>query len=297
LNFQGAAGLGRNPQLGAAAVGSMKNTGKEYELIVEQVFAKLLAQGGICTEVQRNVVLKGIATDHEIDVTFEFRAGPTVYRTIVQCKDWATKVKQEQVLAFWSVITDIPGQPRGIIVSRAGFQEGARKVAERHGIKLYELRAPRDDDWSGLVRKVVTEARIRIPSFENVRLVYDEDVIKREMLACGLRELEFAFEGDPQEIPLTFEAGGRCDLNAVLNDEMRRNGHVDGPIRHDFAERLFANYAGCPLPRLPVKAVTCFVRFSEIRRVLEVSIDHMIAYCFRDVLAGKSQFISKVQAE
>src|SRR4051812_12729057 len=104
-----------------------KNTGKAYEELTQQVFDRLLAQSKICTQVQRDVKVQGKSTTHQIDVLFDFRAGPSVYRTIVQCKDWSSAVKQEQVLAFHSVLNDIPGQPRGVIVSRAGFQEGARQ--------------------------------------------------------------------------------------------------------------------------------------------------------------------------
>jgi hypothetical protein len=48
-------------------------------------------------------------------------------------------VKQEHVLAFKAILDDIPGQPRGVIVSRSGFQRGAWKVALASGIQLFQL--------------------------------------------------------------------------------------------------------------------------------------------------------------
>lgn len=38
------------------------------------------------------------------------------------------------------MLEDLPGQPKGIFVSRGGYQQGAREYARTHGILLYELR-------------------------------------------------------------------------------------------------------------------------------------------------------------
>lgn len=57
----------------------------------------------------------------------------------MQAKNWQTKIKQEQVLAFKAVLDDIPGQPRGVLVSKGAFQTGAQKVAKASGIDLYQL--------------------------------------------------------------------------------------------------------------------------------------------------------------
>lgn len=166
-----------------------KNTGTSYEVLTQEVFTRLHAQQGLVTNVERNVSLDGKApgTRHQIDVTFTFEAGGVSYRTIVQCKDWGAPVKQEQVFAFKQVLEEIPGQPRGIIVARSGFQDGAKKFAAHHGILLYELREPKDEDWKGLIRTVITKLRIREPHFEDVHLVPDEAAIRAEMKAQGRR--------------------------------------------------------------------------------------------------------------
>jgi hypothetical protein len=58
----------------------------------------------------------------------------------VQCKDWNSSVKQEQVFALKTVLEDLPKQPRGIIVTKKGFQKGSKGFATHHGIKLFELK-------------------------------------------------------------------------------------------------------------------------------------------------------------
>jgi hypothetical protein len=182
-----------------------KNTGADYEVLTQEVFTRLHSQEGLCSNVQRNVFLVGKSgASHQIDVTFTFKAGGISYRTIVQCKDWGSPVKQGQVLEFKQVLDEIPGQPRGIMVARSGFQEGAKTLAAHHGIKLYELRDPKDEDWNGLIRTIVTQVRVREPRFENAQFVVDEDAVRAELKARGLSSFHLQFSGRPAEAPTVF---------------------------------------------------------------------------------------------
>jgi hypothetical protein len=54
----------------------------------------------------------------------------------VQAKDWKTAVKKSDVAEFWAILNDLPGQPRGIMIARSGFQKGAVTFAKAHGIAL-----------------------------------------------------------------------------------------------------------------------------------------------------------------
>lgn len=273
----------------------MTNTGKPYESLTEKVFSRLLEQDGICANVERDVVLAGRSTTHQIDVTFEFVAGPTRYRTIVQCKDWASTVKQEQVLAFHGVLADIPGQPRGIMVARSGFQAGARKVAAHHGIELYELREPRDEDWDGLARvtSIVTTVRMHIPKFENEAFVFDEAWIKEQLLLLKIAEIELDFHFNFRVDKAVSESGEPYDLVRGLNSHVPQELCEAVPICHTFPTPLFVNAPGCPIPKLRILGIRADVTLREDPhpQVITASVDHLIAYCFRDVLQGKSRFL------
>jgi hypothetical protein len=269
----------------------VKNTGKPYEVLTEQVFTRLLAQSNVCASVERDVILEGKSTKHQIDVTFEFVAGPTTYRTIVQCKDWASSVKQEQVLAFQAVLTDIAGQPRGIMVSRSGFQEGARCVAEHHGIELYELREPRDEDWNGLIRAFEVTLHLRAPHFDNVRLILDEPWLREEVARRALPGLDLQLRLSPAESPVLFESGEPCDLNRILNGYVPADGPGPLQVRHMLTERAFIEAASAPISRLPVLGLEATITVYDHHRSFRVSLDHLIAYCFRDVLGGTVQFL------
>jgi hypothetical protein len=119
----------------------MKNTGIPYELLIKSLVVEMLGAGQTIA-VQHDVVVKGIKGSHQIDVLWRFDKAGITYTTLVQAKDWQSRVIQGAVLTFNEVLSDIPGQPRGVMISRVGFQRGAREYAKKCGIKLYRLHCP-----------------------------------------------------------------------------------------------------------------------------------------------------------
>jgi hypothetical protein len=116
-------------------------TGRDYELLAQAIFQQLHDQDvvpGIV--VDHNVIKQGAKTKHQIDVYWEFTLGGVTYRTVVQAKNWADPVDQGEVLKFEAVLRDLPGQPRGIMVTANGYQRGALDVAAACGITIYELK-------------------------------------------------------------------------------------------------------------------------------------------------------------
>jgi Restriction endonuclease len=119
------------------------NTGQPYEILVQAIFQAIHDQEDVATiVVERNKTLQGKTTPHQIDVYWKFKKGGITYEAIVQAKDWQSRVKLGQLLEFKGVLDDLPGQPRGIFVTRSGYQRGAKEFAATHGIILYELDEP-----------------------------------------------------------------------------------------------------------------------------------------------------------
>lgn len=121
---------------------SLKNTGKPYEKLVQEIYQQFVNCGNEAAsirqiDVQHNVSVMGMSgTEHQVDIYWEIEMAGTIYKTIVEVKDWSTPVKKEQLLTFNSLLQDIPGYPKGIYVSRGGFQSGALTYAKAHGIHL-----------------------------------------------------------------------------------------------------------------------------------------------------------------
>lgn len=92
--------------------------------------AYVLSQCGYIVETPRNVsTSRGTV---EVDVYAQ-----NEYMTIVcECKLWESKVPQNIIFAFRTVVADI-GANKGIIVSKKGFQAGAYENVHHTNIELY----------------------------------------------------------------------------------------------------------------------------------------------------------------
>jgi hypothetical protein len=117
----------------------MKNegdkTGKSYEVLTQAIFQLILDQeeeGVSNVRVKHNVKLKGKTATHQIDVYWKFERAGQTYETIVQAKGLSSPVEQGELFKFHCVIADLPGQPKGIFVTRSGYQSGAEKYAKRN---------------------------------------------------------------------------------------------------------------------------------------------------------------------
>jgi hypothetical protein len=117
-----------------------KNTGSSYELLVQGIFQAIIDQEEVANLiVERDKTLQGKTTPHQIDVYWKFEKAGISYENIVQAKDWQSRVKKGQLIEFKGILDDLPGQPRGIFVTRRGYQKSAKTFAIKHGIILYEL--------------------------------------------------------------------------------------------------------------------------------------------------------------
>ena len=117
------------------------NIALSYELVVQSIFQEIVDQNFADTiKVRHDVTMKGRTTRHQIDVLWRFSVGGIKYTTIVQAKNWTKPISKSAVLAFREVLNDLPHQPRGVIVTKTGFQSGAKSLANKYGIKLFLLR-------------------------------------------------------------------------------------------------------------------------------------------------------------
>lgn len=185
----------------------------EYELLVQAIFQQLHDQDAVPNFiVEHDVVKQGTTTKHQIDVYWEFTRGGITYRSVVQAKNWAHAVDKGEVLKFEAVVRDLPGQPRGIMVSANGYQRGAREVATACGIAIYELKLEQpsspimltDTGWARLMLKgyrktvageplgLVVETEIVTPEFSGVIFQADPAWVRdNDGIVPSISELRF----------------------------------------------------------------------------------------------------------
>jgi len=128
-----------------------KNTGKEYEEFVGSIQQILIDSGSmpnvnnITVEINKKIKDRS-NIERQFDVYWEFELGGYTYKTVIECKDYASPISIEKIDAFISKVNDIPGL-RPIYATKTGYQSGAKIKAEQHNIDLLIIKHPEDFDW------------------------------------------------------------------------------------------------------------------------------------------------------
>jgi hypothetical protein len=201
----------------------------------------------------------------------------------------ASAVKKEQVLAFKATLEDLPGQPRGIVVSRKGFQEGAREFAAGHGILLYELREPEDRDWDGYVREVHLHMEVHAPVVHAFRLVLDSEWARIEKARLGL---------PAEPIPVEFRATlGQTlfleeDGSVFANAGDLVEGYAPGAekrvaVEHRFDRPIYMTISHPILKRIRVVGFDVDIEDAiAMRQVVRIDANELVAFILKNVADG-----------
>jgi hypothetical protein len=112
--------------------------GRSLESYVQFVYQKLLEFMEEGTLVSTNVSIVGkTGARHEFDVYYEFTHLNLKHAVAIECKDWRTPVTVGEVRDFCGKLEDL-NRVSGMMVSRSGYQAGARQYARGKGIELLE---------------------------------------------------------------------------------------------------------------------------------------------------------------
>lgn len=207
-----------------------KNTGIEYELLVKHIFEQILNLNipNIKTlKIEHDVILQGITGKHQIDVYWEFEFSGIKYKTIVQAKDWLSRVPQEKILAFNQILQDLPGQPRGIFITKTGYQKGAKEIADKHNILLYELREPTDKDWNNRIKNIFLTITLVLPKIIKIEPDFDTDYLQTNYP----NETNLTFSAPIPHIKISDSTNDEIStlsdfINQLLNHEIKQKPNV-----------------------------------------------------------------------
>ena len=137
------------------------NPNTEYEKFAQEVYQELVAADVVKTTiVKRDVKLKGKSGQaHQIDVYWEYEIADVKHKVAIECKNYKSKVSIKAVRDFYGVLDDL-NNVTGIMVTKIGYQEGAKKFATHHGISLKELRTPNQDE--GIIGELEIQIHAKI---------------------------------------------------------------------------------------------------------------------------------------
>ncbi|WP_394205751.1 restriction endonuclease [Shewanella waksmanii] len=120
--------------------------GTSFELLAKNIFEKLSRDSKYET-VEHNVKLMGQDGPRQIDVLITANVAGLTLKTIIECKDYRSKISVGKIDALHSVMLDVNAN-KAVMVSTNGFSKTAIKKAERLGISLFTAHQALKEDWS-----------------------------------------------------------------------------------------------------------------------------------------------------
>lgn len=155
-----------------------KNTGKSYEEFVRSLYQAILQSEELGFGGQRNidVEINKILIDtngikRQFDIYWEYSLGGLTYKTVIECKDYNSKVSIEKIDALQGKLSDFPNL-RGIFATKKGYQSGAEKKAIEKDIDLLIVREQNDSDWTDIDgQPLVREIHIQMNAILPARII------------------------------------------------------------------------------------------------------------------------------
>lgn len=269
-----------------------KNTGVEYEVLVKEIFEQILKYNlaNLKTlKIEHDVYIKGNLGTHQIDVYWEFEFNGIKYKTVVQAKDWNSNVPQEKILAFNQILQDIPGQPRGIFITKTGYQKGAREIAEKLNIVLYELRKPTDKDWEGKMRDLKIILHGICPHLISCTPIFDKEYL--EEYYPDLKNRYFVCNPIESNI-VDFNGQKQCSFMDLLNKLMKVNVgfNEETEVEKMFDEPLYLLTEKNDKFKIKELIIKYIVR--KIEREIYIKGDNLVGFILCNVLDKTGQRIS-----
>ena len=133
---------------------AMKNDGKDYEQFVA-LLQQALLNAEIITE-QKNIkielnkkIVDSCGVEREFDLYWEYELAGITYKTVIECKDYNSRIPLEKIDALIGKIRDVPDL-KAVFATKKGYQSGARTKAEHNRIDLLVVREQNDSDWQNV---------------------------------------------------------------------------------------------------------------------------------------------------
>lgn len=109
----------------------------EFEKLIHDYLSNL-GKNLSSFKAKHNLKIKKSDGNYQIDVYAEFEAFGGIIKVLIECKKYKNSVKRETVQLLFDKLR-ATGTQKGMIFSTSGFQSGAIKFAEEHGIALIKV--------------------------------------------------------------------------------------------------------------------------------------------------------------
>jgi len=267
------------------------NPGKSYEVLTQKIFQELNNQQYVKNiEVKRDIILVGKTAKHQIDIFWEFEHSGISYFTIVQAKNWAKNVELAQLLTFKGVLDDLPNQPRGIFVTKTGYQKGAFDYAKNNGIVIFVLREPRKDDFEDQISTLNITFRVIKTEVQIIDIKMDKLWMKNA-LALNYSHGEHTLNFTIQNFEMLYDENG-SELGTIY-DIFRLSG--SGEMLNNTVTKKFDNAyvktSNGMTDKIKISEVTCKISDYDTDEELTFDLDGMVKHILENVLDKDLKFL------
>ena len=194
----------------------------EYELLTKEIFETLLKDTGVTINVLHNVEIQGKAFKNQIDVYWEYQIAGIIHKVAIECKNYNSNVSVAKVRDFYGVLSDI-GNINGVIVSKVGFQKGAKEFAKYYGINLRELRVPTDEDWKGRIKTIQINMEVITKQIKKRKFNIDIEWAKENITLSKNGDFSYEIKGKADEIWIIDGNGNQLKNVYQLDNELPHN--------------------------------------------------------------------------
>ena len=269
-----------------------KNTGKSYEELTQKIFQELNNQQYVTNiDVKRDIILEGKTAKHQIDVFWEFKHSGIPYFTIVQAKNWAKNVELSHLITFKGVLDDLPNQPRGVFVTKTGYQKGALEYAKKNGIVIYVLREPCKDDFEDQISAINIRFRIIKKDVQITDVKMDELWMKTELsrhyvhkeyaLNFKIKNFEMLYDENGSELGTIYDIFCLSDLGSNQSQVLTKkfdNAYIKTP--------------NGMTSKAKISEITCKIFDYSTDKGITFDLDGMVKHILENVLNNDLKFLS-----
>jgi Restriction endonuclease len=255
---------------------------RSYEELTEELVGWLGRAHGITTvRLERDVLLRGRATENRIDVLWEFRRPASqLVRILFECRSYARRINQQALHSWRSVVDDVSEvgiETIGVMVTTAGYQSGAQRVADSYGIVILELRAPTERDLANRWRSVRVELIARMPQVTDLAMDTTEQLAPGSTVNGALGEFVLDLTDGTRELLMDHLLRGEL---AVLADPPTE----PHPVTRTFASPVLLRRSDERVAR--VTAIRATVGEAQAEPVVIETTAGEIAWMLADTLTG-----------
>ncbi|WP_041956522.1 restriction endonuclease [Sulfurospirillum arsenophilum] len=204
----------------------MAKMGSNYEQFVQILQQALLDSEPFAKqhniEVERNKkIIDNNGIEREFDLYWEYELAGITYKTIIECKDYSSKISIEKIDALIGKLHDLP-DIKPIFATKIGYQSGAEAKARQNKIDLLIVREENSNDWQDengnpLVKIIEIHIHVLSPAkITNFKPFIDKDWVQKNTDVDVSKPLNFRANNNEIFIE-NYENGERYSLHDLAN--------------------------------------------------------------------------------